>query len=163
MATRTNGRQRPAEKHNNPFSNFDLNATLAMDTPYIDITIPHVEKRIGAFKISLGKYTTINQEEVMKRRDLHVQEIESLRVEKTRIEQDLQTYRLKEIALAKRALIMLRRVFKHGKLIYTVLYLSFGGGETRTQTCGGAGGAQHPSAEIPARKTNGERRGNKES
>jgi hypothetical protein len=130
MANRTNGRQRPVEKHNNPFSNFDLNATLAMDTPYVDITIPHIQQRMAAFKISLGKYTTMNQEEVMKRRDLHVQEIESLRVEKTHTEQDLQTYRLKEIALAKRALATVGRVFRHLKLIHIVVYLSFGGGET---------------------------------
>jgi len=107
MANRPNGRQRPAEKLSNPFSNFDLNSVLAMDTPYIDLSIPHIEKRMGAFKVSLGRYTTMNQEEIMKRRDLHVQEIEGLRVERTRIEQDLQTYRLKEIALAKRALILL--------------------------------------------------------
>ena len=119
MATR-NGRQRPADKHNNPFHDFDLHQVLAMDTPSIDVNIPLIEKRMGAFKIDLGKYTTLNSEEVMKRRDLHVQEIESLRVERTRIEQDIQNYRLKEIALAKRALFSFLRVFNSLQPIYIV-------------------------------------------
>lgn len=72
-----------------------------MDTPSIDVNIPLIEKRMSAFKASLGMYTTMNQEEVMKRRDQHGQELESIREERVRIDQEIQKYRLKEIALAK--------------------------------------------------------------
>ncbi|CAG8676304.1 9800_t:CDS:2 [Acaulospora colombiana] len=74
---------------------------LERDQSSIDISIPYIEHRIAAFKQNLAKYTTMNQEELMKRRDLYVQEIESLRVEKGQVTQDIQNARLKEISLAK--------------------------------------------------------------
>ena len=73
-----------------------------MDQPHIDINLPLFEKRMAVFKSSLGKYTTINQQEVINRRNLHVQEIEKLRVERAQIERDIQSYRMKEIALIQR-------------------------------------------------------------
>ncbi|CCA77861.1 hypothetical protein PIIN_00507 [Serendipita indica DSM 11827] len=83
----------------NPFSSFNLNQVLDMDQPHIDINLPLLEKRMAVFKSSLGKYTTINQQEVINRRNLHLQEIEKLRVERAQIERDIQNYRMKEIAL----------------------------------------------------------------
>ncbi|PVF96251.1 hypothetical protein CPB86DRAFT_762455 [Serendipita vermifera] len=100
MATKS-GRQPRPEKLNNPFSNINISEMLERDQSSIDINIPYIENRIAAFRQNLAKYTTMNQEELMKRRDLYVQEIESLRVEKAQVTQDIQNARLKEISLAK--------------------------------------------------------------
>lgn len=104
MSQRTPSRQRiTTEKHNhkNPFLNLNLENILAMDQPYIDINMPSTERRLAAFKLQLGKYTAANAEEVTKRRNVHVKEVDRLRAEKAQIEVDIQTYRLKEIALSK--------------------------------------------------------------
>ncbi|KAG8836295.1 kinetochore-associated Ndc80 complex subunit spc25 [Serendipita sp. 399] len=101
MARRASTKSRQPEKLNNPFSNVNLGEVLSMDQPYIDINIPAMDKRTTAFRAALGKYTAQNQQEITKRRHQYVHEVEGLRVERSRLEQDIQRHRLEEINLAK--------------------------------------------------------------
>ncbi|KAG8834467.1 kinetochore-associated Ndc80 complex subunit spc25 [Serendipita sp. 400] len=101
MARRASTKPRQPEKLNNPFSNMNLDEILSMDQPYIDINIPAMDRRTTAFRAALGKYTTQNQQEISKRRHQYVHDVEGLRAERSRLEQDIQRHRLEEIALAK--------------------------------------------------------------
>jgi SMC interacting uncharacterized protein involved in chromosome segregation len=99
---RTASRPR-AEKSSNPFAKWSIHDALALDQPVIDINIPQFDKRVAAFKSALGKYTSMNQEEVLKRRDAYLGMMERLRGEKRATEDQIQMCKLKEIELAKRA------------------------------------------------------------
>lgn len=91
------------EKSTNPFAKWSIHDALAADQPVVEIGIPQFDRRVAAFKSALGKYTSMNQEEVLKRRDAYLAMMERLKGEKQGVEKQIQECKLKEIELATRA------------------------------------------------------------